>query len=212
MSVSWVILIAATALQVVPLPLFYGRKRRLRTLQDLEIERRNGSYWTMLSHIFRFSGHWIELARGVLAAAAMMATIDVLAGVSPLYAAHAPWARLVLPAAAATLGVLVVALGYRNPGKALAPVAFVVGNVLVLVPAVVALPSLLLGLFLLWALRSLQLFFAATPLALAGLGWLLDRMFWPSLAGGVLAFLPLAVAHVRHQQFVIPVRRPASGA
>ena len=211
MTIRWFIFIVSALALVVPLPAFYSRKRRYRTLHALDIERRNGSRWLMLTHILRFAGHWIELARGLLASLGVLATIDVLRNVSPFFAAHAAWARFVLPLVLAILCVSLIALLFRYPGKSLAPIPFLTATLLVLVPLPVSIPALLLALTWGAAIRSLAAFFLALPPALALLGLLLDRRLWPSLAGAVLALVPGAIAFARHQEFVIPVRRPVSG-
>ena len=67
MSLRWLLLLVSAVALLAPLPVFYSRKRRFRSLQQLEIERRNGSRWDMLTQVLRFSGHWVELTRGLLA-------------------------------------------------------------------------------------------------------------------------------------------------
>ena len=100
MSLRWFLFFAAALALLVPLPAFYSRKRRFRSLHELDIERRNGSRWEMLKQILRFSGHWVELLRGLLASGCMLATIDELRAVSPTYETYSAWARYVLPLAA----------------------------------------------------------------------------------------------------------------
>ena len=212
MTLRWFIFLASSLALVAPLPAFYSRKRRFRTLHALDIERRNGSRWVMLTRVLRFAGHWIELARGLLASLGVLATIDVLQTVSPFFATHAAWARFVLPLGLAILCVSLIALLFRYPGKSLAPIPFLTATLLVLVPLPVAIPALLLALTWGVAIRSLAAFFLALPPALALLGFFLDRQLWPSVAGAVLALVPGAIALARHQEFVIPVRRPASGS
>lgn len=207
MTLRWALLIAATAALLVPLPAFYSRKRRFRDLHQLDIERRNGSRWLMLKQVLRFSGHWIDLARGLLASACMLATIDELRAVSALYAEHAAWARYVLPLTLAIICVILIGLLFRYPGKSLAPIPFVTAAVVVLVPPAVAVPSLLFGLFCAAKLRSLALFFAISAPMMAVLGLLLDRQLWPSIAGAVLTAVPAIIAFARHRELVIPVRR-----
>ncbi len=207
MTLRWALLIAAAVSLLVPLPAFYSRKRRYRDLHQLDIERRNGSRWMMLMQVLRFSGHWIDLARGLLASACMLATIDELRAVSQLFTEHAAWARYVLPITLAILCVIMVGLLFRYPGKSLAPIPFVSAVILVLVPPAVAIPSLLLGLFCAAKLRSLVLFFAVAAPMLVLLGFLLDRQLWPSIAGAVLAAVPAIIAFARHRELVIPVRR-----
>lgn len=211
MSLRWLLFFSAALALLVPLPVFYSRKRRYRTLHELDIERRNGSRWEMAKHILRFSGHWIELIRGLGASLGLLATIEELRDVSELYTHHAAWARYVLPLVLAIVCVILTMIFFRYPGKTIAPVAFVTATLLVLVPPQVALPALLMAGFCALALRSLSLFFILLTPILAILGVLLDRQIWPSVAGAVLALVPLLFAFGRHRELVIPVRRPASG-
>ena len=208
MLLSWTLFFASALVLAFPLPAFYSRQHRFRTLHALDIERRNGSRWLMLGHVLRFAGHWIELARGLFASLGMLATIDLLRSVSPFYTSHAAWARSVLPLILAILCVSLIALLFRYPGKSLAPIPFLAATLLVLVPTAVSLPALLLAITAAAALRSLPAFFLTLPPALVLLGLLLDRQFWPSVAGAVLALTPGAFAVLRHHEFVLPVRRP----
>lgn len=207
MTLRWALLIAAAVLLILPLPAFYSRKRRYRDLHQLDIERRNGSRVMMLMQVLRFAGHWIDLARGLLASACMLATIDELRAVSQLYTEHADWARYVLPLTLAILCVVLIGLLFRYPGKSLAPIPFVIAVILVLVPPAVAIPALLFGLFCAAKLRALVLFFAVAAPMLAVLGLLLDRQLWPSITGAVLTAVPAIIAFARHRELVIPVRR-----
>ena len=211
MSFSWLLLLLSALALLAPLPIFYSRKRCFRSLHQLDIERRNGSRWDMLVQVFRFSGHWVELIRGLLASFCIRETIDDLRTVSQLYASHAAWARLDLPLRLATLSAILIAVLFRYPGKSIAPVAFVAATLLALVPPQVAVPALLLAGACAFQLHSLNLFFAILAPTLALLGLLLDRLLWPSVAGAVLAITPLAIAFFRHNELVIPVRRARGG-
>ncbi len=210
MSLSWLILIGSALALLVPLPAFYSRKHSYRDLHQLEIERRNGSRWGMVKQGLRFSGHWIDLARGLLGSIGVVMTIDQLAAVSPLYATHAAWARVVVPLTLATLCVVMIAFFFQYPGKSVAPIPFVAGTLLVLVSPSVAILALLLGSFCAAKLRALSLFFVLVAPTLALLGYFLDRLLWPSIAGAVLAATPIVLAFFRHRELVIPVRRPRS--
>jgi hypothetical protein len=208
MSTRWLLFIIATVTLLAPLPAFYSRKRRYRTLLTLDIERRNGSWWLTWKQVLRFGGHWIELARGLGASFGMLSTIDELRTVSRLYETHASWARAVLPLVVAILCVVLIALLFRYPGKSVAPIAFVIPTLLVLVPVQVSLPAILLGAVCSLSLRSLSLFFVTAAPSLAILGYLLDRQLWPSVAGALLAAVPVIFAFGQHREMVIPVRRP----
>ena len=210
MTLPWLILVASALALLVPLPAFYSRKHSYRDLHQLEVERRNGSRWGMVKQLLRFSGHWIDLARGLLGSIGVVMTIDQLAAVSPLYATHAAWARVVVPLTLATLCVMMIAFFFHYPGKSVAPIPFVTGTLLVLVPPSVAILALLLGFFCAAKLRALSLFFVLVAPTLALLGYFLDRLLWPSITGAVLAATPIVLAFFRHRELVVPVRRPRS--
>ncbi len=107
--------------------------------------------------------------------------------------------------------VILIGVLFRYPGKSVAPVSFVAAALLVLVPPQVSVPAVLLGGFCSFALRSLPLFFIIVAPTVALLGLFLDRHIWPSIAGAIFAVTPLAIAFGRHQELVIPVRRPTAG-
>ena len=143
MTLPGLILVASALALLVPLPAFYSRKHSYRDLHQLEIERRNSSRWGMVKQLLRFSGHWIDLARGLLGSIGVLMTIDQLATISPLYARHAAWADSVVPLTLATFCVMMIAFFFHYPGKSVAPIPFVAGTLLVLVPPSVLLsPSL----------------------------------------------------------------------
>lgn len=211
MSLRWLLLLAATIVMVLPLPAFYRSTHRFRSLHELDIERRNGSWWLVWRQILRFAGHWIELARGFAAAIGMRLTIDELQSVLPFYEAHAALVRSVVPLAFAILSVFLIALLSRHHHKSVAPIPFVAAVLLALVPPPVSQPALLLAVSCTFMLRSLGAFFGTLAPALLLLGLLLDRQVWPSLAGAVFAFTPLLLVFGLNHELVIPVRRPRSG-
>lgn len=210
MTTERLLLLLGTVGLLLPVPLFFSRKRRYRSLHQLDIERRNGSRWTMLTLVLRFFGHWLEFGRAAIASLCVAATIDLLKPVSPLYATHAAWAATVIPLALCVISVIAVELFLRYPGKSIAPVAFVAGALLVLLPPTISIPGLAFAGFCAAALRSLPVFFFALAPVLVLLGFLLQPHPWPGLAGGLLALLPPLLAASRHHEFVIPVRRPKS--
>ncbi len=84
MDIDWPLFAGALCALIVPLPAFYSRQNSFRALAELDIERRNGSWWRTWRRVLRFPGHWIELIRGVVAAWAVLETVDQLATVSEL--------------------------------------------------------------------------------------------------------------------------------
>lgn len=207
MDPDWLLLVCALSALMVPLPAFYSRQNSFRALAELDIERRNGSWWRTWRRVLRFPGHWIELVRGLLAAWAVLETVDQLATVSELYRTHATWGRFVVPLAAALISVVLIAVLFRSPGKSQAPVFFVSAALLMVVPLTVGIPSVLFALASAFAFKALAAYFAGLALTLMLLGLLLDRLIWPSLAGALLAVAPLLLAAGQHHELVIPIRR-----
>jgi hypothetical protein len=210
MTIDWLILGVALGALAFPLPAFFSRKNSFRALAELDIERRNGSWWLVWRKVLRFPGHWLELARGFAGAAAALATIDHLEAAWALYAEHASWGRFVLPLAAALLSVILGALLFRSPGKSLAPIFFVGSTLLILLPPAVAIPALLLALSSAFAFKSLPAYFVTLGPAVALLGFVFDPGLWPSLTGALLAVAPLILAAARQHELVIPIRRGRS--
>lgn len=165
----------------------------------------------MAKHVIRFWGHWIELLRGAAAAYCLLATIDQLRTVWPLYAKYADWARFVLPLTLAIICVILISVLFRYPGKAIAPVSFVAATLLVLVPLRISVPAVLFGFFCSMKLRSLPFFFLFSAPIVGLFGFFMDKNLWPSVAGAVLAITPLALAFAQRRELVIPVRRTHSG-
>lgn len=212
MSLSWLLLLAATVALVVPLPASYRSTHRYRSLQELDLERRNQSWWPTWRQVLRVPGHWIEFARGFLAGRGLLLTIDDVGTLFPIYQPHAAWAHHVLPVVVAIVGVLLIALLFRQPNRAIAPIPFVAATLLALLPPQVSLPALVFAGASAITMCSLGAFFGILAPSLALLGYLLDRQLWPSFAGAMFAFTPLLFAFAQGSEFVIAVRRPRSGA
>ena len=202
----------ALGLLIFPFPAFFSRRHSYRALQELDIERRNGSWTQAWRRVLRFPWHWTELARG---AAGSWLTITMLHQVGaswPWYPSAAEWAGAVIPLVAAYLSILLSALLFTSPGKQPAPVFFTGAVVLTTLAPAIALPSLLLGGAVMLAMKSLVAFFLVTgPIAL-GLGLLFEREPWPALAAFVFATAPVLIAAGRNQDLLLPLHRSKARA
>jgi hypothetical protein len=210
MTLDWLILGLALGALAFPFPAFFSRKNSFRALAELDIERRNGSWWLVWRKVLRFPGHWLELGRSLLGATVAVAYLDPQATVWGVYAEHANWLRLVVPLAAALLSVVLAALLFRSPHKSLAPVFYVGGTLLVLLPPAVAIPALLLALSCSFAFKSLAAYFGVLGPAVALLGLVFDPSLWPSLIAAFVSLVPLVLASARQHELVIPIRRGRS--
>jgi hypothetical protein len=190
-----------------PFPGFYGRKHSYRALAELDIERRNESWWRVWRRVARFPWHWAELIRGLGASWIVVTILDQGVADLPRYAEVAHWARPVIPLCAAHLSVVLSALLFRVPGKQPAPVFFVGAVVLTLLPPAVSLPGVLLAGAVTLAFKSLPSFFLVLGLVVLGLGMVFDREPWPGLAGFLLAIAPVMIAAGRHRELLMPVHR-----
>ena len=203
----WIMLVLSLGILAFPFPGFYSRRHSYRALVELDIERRNESWWRAWRRVARFPWHWAELARGFGASWVAVTMLDQGGGELPRYSEFAQWARPVIPLFAAHLSVVLSALLFRSPGKQPAPVFFVGAVVLTLLPAAVGVPALLLAGAATLALKSLTAFFIVLGLGVLGLGMVFDREPWPGLAGFLVAIAPVLIAAGRHRELLMPVHR-----
>ena len=210
MSLSWLLFFAATIALVVPLPMAYRSTHRYRSLQELDIERRNQSWWPSWRMVLRFPGHWLEFTRGLLAGFGVRLTLDEVGNRFPAYQPYAELGHHVVPLLFALVGVMVISLAFRQPNRAIAPIPFVAATLLALLPPQVSVLALVFAGASAITMCSLGAFFAILAPSLALLGYLLDRQLWPSVVGAIFAATPLLVAFSQGHEFVVAVRRPRS--
>ena len=197
----------ALGILIFPFPAFFSRRHSYRALQELDLERRNASWTQVWRRVLRFPWLWTELARGVVGSWMTITMLDQIGATWPLYATAAEWAGPVIPLVAAYISILLSALLFTSPGKQPAPLVFTGAVVLTSLAPAVALPSLVLGVAVMFAMKSLAAFFLVTGPALLGLGLLLEREPWPALAAFVLATAPVLIAAGRNQDLLLPVHR-----
>jgi hypothetical protein len=203
----WTMLALSLGVLAFPFPGFYSRRHSYRALVELDIERRNESWWRVWRRVARFPWHWAELIRGFGASWVAVTILDQGAADWPRYAEVASWARPVIPFFAAHLSVVLSALLFRSPGKQPAPVFFVGAVILTLLPAAVAWPAVLLAGVVTLAFKSLPACFLMLGFSVLGLSFVFDRQPWPGLAGLLVALAPVLIAAGRHQELLMPVHR-----
>ena len=113
---------------------------------------------------------------------------------------------------AAYLSVLLSALLLTTPGRQPAPVLFTSAVVITTLTPAVALPTLLLGGAVMFAMKSLVAFFLVTGSLVLGLGLLLEREPWPAITACVLLTAPVLIAAGRNQDLLIPMHRSRARA
>ncbi len=204
---QWTLLALSLGVLAFPFPGFYSRRHSYRALVELDIERRNESWWRVWRRVARFPWHWAELVRGLGATWFAVTILDQAATDWPRYAEIAHWARPVIPLVAAHLSVVLSGLLFRSPGKQPAPVFFIGAVVLTALPLAVAWPAVLLAGAMTLALKSLPAFFLVLGLVVLGLGTAIDQEPWPGLTGFLVAIAPVLIAAGRHQELLIPVHR-----
>ncbi|MFM9030381.1 MAG: hypothetical protein ACKOTF_06840 [Opitutaceae bacterium] len=207
MALPWILLIVALALLAFPFPAFYSRRHSYRALAELDIERRNASWWKAWRRVLRFPWHWAEIVRGAAAAWFATTMLDHVAPGWAWYAENASWTRPVVPLVAAYVSVVLSAALFRSPGKQPAPVFFTGAVILVLMSPTVAVSAVLLAATGTLAFKSLPLFFIILGPVTLALGMVFDREPWPSAAGCLFALAPVLVAAGRHQEILLPVHR-----
>ena len=203
----WILLFVSLGLLAFPFPGLYSRRNSYRGLAELDIERRNGSWWRTWRRVLRFPWHWAEIARGCVGSWMAMRMLDTIAPEWPLSAALADWARPVIPLLAVLVSNVLSALLFRSPGKQPAPVFFTIVSVLTLLSPAVAIPSVLLAGAVTLAFKSLLLFFVVLGPALLTLGLIFDREPWPAITGLAVAVAPVLVSAGRNRELVLPVHR-----
>jgi len=162
--------------------------------------------------VLRFPWHWTELARGVTGSWMSLKMLDQVGADWPWYSAAAAWAGPVIPMVAAYLSVLLSALLLTTPGRQPAPVLFTSAVVITTLTPAVALPTLLLGGAVMFAMKSLVAFFLVTGPVALGLGLLLEREPWPAITACVLLTAPVLIAAGRNQDLLIPMHRSRARA
>jgi len=202
----------ALGLLIFPFPAFFSRRHSYRALQELDIERRNGSWSKTWRRVLRFPWHWTELARGVTGSWMSLKMLGQVGADWPWYSAAAAWAGPVIPMVAAYLSVLLSALLLTTPGRQPAPVLFTSAVVITTLTPAVALPTLLLGGAVMFAMKSLVAFFLVTGSLVLGLGLLLEREPWPAITACVLLTAPVLIAAGRNQDLLIPMHRSRARA
>lgn len=203
----WIMLCLALGALAFPFPGLYSRRHSYRALVELDIERRNESWWRAWRRVARFPWHWAEFARGVTGSWLAKSQLDEVAAGWPPFAELSPWAGSVIPLIAALVSVVLSALLFRSPGKQPAPVFFVGAAVLTLVSPAVALPGVLLAAAVTLALKSMTAYFLTLGFAVLALGMVLDRVPWPALAASILAITPVLIAAGSQRELLLPVHR-----
>lgn len=203
----WLLLALSLGLLAFPFPAFYSRRHSYRALAELDIERRNASWWKTWRRVLRFPWHWAELARGTVSAWYAQTLLDQVSPSWAWYSENASWARSVVPLAAAYVSVVLSAALSRSPGKQPAPVFFTGAALLTLMAPAVAAPAVLLAGAVTLAFKSLPAFFIVLGPVTLGLGLVFDREPWPSVAACIFALAPVLVATGRHQEILLPVHR-----
>lgn len=208
----WLLLALSLGLLAFPFPAFYSRRHSYRALAELDIERRNASWWKTWRRVLRFPWHSAEILRGGACSWMAVRMLDTLAPVWPWYAEMSGWARPVIPLLAVHLSTVLSALLFRSPGKQPAPVFFTGTAVLTLLSPQIAVPSLLLAGAIMLAFKSLVAFLLVLGPLLLALGLVFDREPWPGVAGLVVAVAPVMIAAGRNREFVLPVHRSLARA
>ncbi|MBI5770191.1 MAG: hypothetical protein HZA93_20615 [Verrucomicrobia bacterium] len=200
-----------TVLLLVPAPQWYGRMVSYRTIEYLEIARRNAGWWVVWRRLLRMPQHWIELGRSVAGTACVLLAVRGLR-LDPVLDGKAPpfWLRDETAVGVAALGLMLMLALFRKTTGLLAPVVYVSGVTAVAAPGSVAGLALVLAFTVMAATRQLGVFFAVLAMGLGGVGWLLTKNLIATGAVAGFALIPVAMALLRNRELVLAVRRSRS--
>lgn len=97
-------------------------------------------------------------------------------------------------------------LTWRESDTLLAPIGFMGGLMLALLPLSVALPAIVLGALAMLAFHNFNLFFGVGTLVVVSLGLVLQIQPWRYALGGLAMLLPLLLTMVTRRTLELPTR------
>jgi hypothetical protein len=194
-----------------PVPMYFDRKVKYRSIENLEIARRNESWARVWRSILLMPTHWVELIRGYVGMWYLLEGLErILVDSARPAISSSSW---MAPASALAAGIValgILSFAFRNKEGAIAPIAFVTAAVLAIVPLTAAGLALILAFSTLLAFKSLASFFVALTIGVAGLGVLLGNGMLPSAMAAALATTPLLLGPLLHRELLLSVRQSHS--
>jgi len=204
------ILFLGLVLLFAPAPIWFGGNVRFRTIEYLNLARRNGSWLRVWRKVLSTRIHWIELVRAYAGTFCLAQSLETIRASGAYRSFSAPWIVGGIAVGAATLGLIIMMATFRKTEATLAPISFVAGAVLAAMSPMVALLALILALSTMATLQSLAAFFVVLALGLAGLGLGFGSPPLLAACGAAFAATPVLVAFFTRRELVITIRRSRS--
>ena len=206
LAFPWLFLVPGLLLLLIPLPIFYVETIKFRTIEYLDIARRNGSWWKIWRSVLLLPGHWIELGRAFVGMRCLLHALAIIQEQGTYPDFSKPWMVPAIALGAAMVALLVMLAVFRHPEGTLAPVAFVFGAILAVMPVEIGSFALIFAVATMISFKSLGAFFGTLALGLMGLGYLFGQLLVAGIIGAAFAVLPLVFAFFVRREFVIPLR------
>lgn len=206
----WIFVFLSLLVVLTPLSAFFVRKVRFRSIDYLDIERRNGSWWSVWRRILSTSAHWIELVRAFVGTLGLRYSLGRLLAHGAHPGRSPTWLIPGIVLGAGLVALVVMLVWFRRTDGAPAPVAFVSAAILTVMPLEAGALALVLALAAMAAFKSLAAFFLVLALGVAGLGFFLGNAVIIAAIGAAFAATPLVLALLMNRQLVIPIRQPRS--
>lgn len=197
MSLNWLLFLPALLVLFYPLELLLPKRFGLKELPYIdfgEAGARRRAPWS-------FPALWSDGIRSFAGAFMLRSAWTMEAGVGGLYQVPVAAAVVIL-----SLSVIVQMHTTRKGDRFIAPVTFVIGLWLALLPASVALVAVAAGGVCMVAMRSLTAFFFCGAVAVGIFGYgALHAGYW-ALAAGVIGVMPCLISFLARRRLAVPVR------
>lgn len=209
LSSPWLWLIAGLVLTITPVPVLLPGKVKYRTLEYLDIARRNGSWWRTWRNVVMHPMHWVELVRGYAGMWCLLHGLEMVRVRGDYPAFSSAWMGVVVAAGIATVALMLMLTVFRSTDGAMAPIAFVTAACLAAMPLTIGGFALILAFATMVAFKSFHFFFLVMAMSLVGLGYLFGQLYAAVVVGGFAA-TPMLLAFFSHRDLVIALRQSGS--
>lgn len=198
MTIHWSLFVPAVLLLLFPADRLLSANVQLRTFESfrsLENSPRHRPWWWV-------PALWLDPVRGFVGTLLLKASLALAPAEWTLRQEPTYWLLVGL------LGTAVLCQSFtrRDPEVLLAPMGFVGGIVLALMPLAVALIGLGTAVMSLFAFRRFHAFFTVGLAMIALLGTLLDTRFMWLAPAGLVLIVPLALGAIAGRTLELPTR------
>lgn len=208
-SSPWLWLVVGLVLTLTPVPVLLPGKVKYRTLEYLDIARRNGSWWRTWRNVIMLPQHWVELFRGYVGVWCLMRGLEMIRALGKYPAFSSGWMVVVLAAGIAAVALVLMLTIFRSTDGAMAPIPFVTAVCLAAMPQPIGLFAFILAFSTMIAFKSFHFFFLVMAMSLVGFGYLFGQLYAAVVVGGFAA-TPMLLAFFAHRELVIALRQSGS--